>query len=357
MRRRSKSGLVSLFFVLSSTLLGRGQTGIGSNTNRDAVRDPIATESGNFPDFSAKQDQWPQEMQHALDLESVGDFSGAERTLIASVHKAEQRSSDPLWLPTALDRLGLLNWDLGRIRQAEQFYLRAADLWRTRFGPSNLGLATALSDLAWVYVGFGDPSHAQSLWRHSVEIRSVILGPSDPTVAQLYGYMAVSAFGAHRLDEAATFCQQALRIYERSGKIPGETDQVLSSLASVRLGQGRALEAVQLTKEAIALDQTAKHPSIRLLGGYFYNLALAESAAARPADGEAHFQRALSLLAAPPYATQTLRCNILDSYAQFLSRNGRKKEAKTVQRQASDIARVIRRQSYAEYVADVSSLR
>ena len=191
-------------------------------------------------------------MQHALDLESVGDFSGAERTLTASVHKAEQPSSDPLWLPTALDRLGLLNWDLGRIRQAEQFYLRAADLWQTRFGPSNLGLATTLSDLAWVYVGLGDPSHAQSLWRHSLEIRTVILGPSDPTVAQVYGYMAVSAFGAHRLDEAATFCQQALRIYERSGKIPGETDQVLSSLASVRLRQGRASEAIQLTTEAIA---------------------------------------------------------------------------------------------------------
>lgn len=294
-------------------------------------------------------------MQHALDLESVGDFAGAERTLIAFIHKAEQPRSDPSWLPTALDRLGVLNWDLGRTRQAEQFYLRAADLWRTRFGPSNLGLATALSDLAWVYVGLGDASHAESLWRHSLEIRSAILGPSHPTVAQVYGYMAVGAFGAHRLGEAESFCQQALRIYERSGKIPGETDQVLSSLASVRLGQGRASEAIQLTKEAIALEQTAKHPSIRLLGGYFYNLALAESAAARLADAEVDFQRALSLLAAPPYATQTLRCNILYSYAHFLSAAGRKKEARAVQRQASNIARAIGRESYTEYVADVSS--
>jgi tetratricopeptide (TPR) repeat protein len=329
---------MSILLALSSTLLGAGQT-----------------ESGNAPQVPPKRDEWPQQLQHALDRESVGDFAGAERTLIASIHEAEQPTSDPTWLPTALDRLGLLNWDLGRIRQAEQFYLRAADLWRTRFGPSSLGLATTLSDLAWVYVEFGNPPRAEALWRNSLEIRTVILGPSHPDVAQIYRYMAVGAFAAHQLDDAESFCQQALRIYERSGKIPGETDAVLSSLASVRLRQGRTSEAVQLMTEAIDLEQTAKHPSIRMLGGHFYNLALAESAAARPADAEAYFQRALSLLAAPPYATQTLRWNVLSSYAQFLSHAGRKKEAKTVQREASNITQLIRRESYAGYVTDVSS--
>jgi tetratricopeptide (TPR) repeat protein len=329
---------MSIVLVLSWALLSAGQT-----------------EFGNAPGVSPEHEDWPRQLQHALDRESVGDFAEAERTLNASVHEAEQRGSDPTWLPTALDRLGVLNWDLGRTRQAEQLYLRSADLWRTRFGPSNLGLAATLSDLAWVYVGLGDPSRAESLWRQSLEIRTVILGPSHPIVAQVYRYRAVGAFGANRLGEAESFCQLALRIYERSGKIPGETDQVLSSLASVRLRQGRTSEAIQLMTEAIHLLQMAKDPFIRLLGGYFYNLALAESAAARPADAEAHFQRSLSLLAGPPYATQTLRCNVLSSYAQFLSHTGRKREAKAVQRQASNIAQLVRRESYAGYVADVSS--
>jgi tetratricopeptide (TPR) repeat protein len=284
-------------------------------------------------------------------------LAGAERILIASVHQAEQPGTDPAWLPTALDRLGILNWDLGRTRQAEQFYVRAADVWRSRYGPSNLGLATTLNDLAWVYVGLRDPSRAESLWRQSLEIRAVILGPFHPNVAQIYGYMAVSAFDAHRLEDAESFCEQALRIYARSGKIPGETDQVLSSLASVRLRQGRPSEAIQLMDQAIDLEQTASHPFIRLLAGYFYNLALAESTAARPADAETHFQRALTLLAAPPYATQTLRYNVLSSYAQFLSHAGRKKEARAVQRQASKIAQLIRRESYVGYTVDVSSTR
>jgi tetratricopeptide (TPR) repeat protein len=203
------------------------------------------TESGNALQVPPKRDEWPQQLQQALDRESVGDVAGAERTLIASIHEAEQPTSDPAWLPTALYRLGLLNWDLGRIRQAEQFYLRSADLWRTRFGPSSLGLATTLSDLSWVYVGLGNPARADALLRNSLEIRTVILGPSHPDVAQIYGFMAASAFAVHQLDDAESFCQQALRIYERSGKIPGETDQVLSSLASVRLQQGRASEAVR----------------------------------------------------------------------------------------------------------------
>jgi hypothetical protein len=107
--------------------------------------------------------------------------------------------------------------------------------------------------------------------------------------------------------------------------------------------------------EAIHLEQTARNPSTRVLAGYFYNLAQAESAAAEPANAEAHFQRALSLLAARPYATKMLRFNVLFGYAQFLSHAGRKKEAKTVHREASNIAQLIRRESYAEYVADVSS--
>jgi tetratricopeptide (TPR) repeat protein len=349
---------MSIFLLaLSSRSLGGGQLSLGTNIDLSTVRNPAMTSIGTLPKLSPERDQWQQEIQHALNLESVGDFAEAERTLAASVHTSEQPGSDPMWLPTALDRLGFLNWNLGRTRQAEQVYLRSADLWRTRFGPSSLGLATTLADLAWVYVALENPSHAKTLWQHSLEIRTVILGPYHPGVAQVYGYMAVGAFAAHRFDETQSFCQQALRIYERSGKVPGETDQVLSSLASVKLRQGRTLEAIQLINEAIHLEETATHPVVRLVAGYYYNLALAESTAARPADSESHFQRALSLLAAPPYATQTLRCNVLNSYAQFLSRAGRKKEARTVQRQASNITQLIRRQSYDEYVADVSSFR
>jgi tetratricopeptide (TPR) repeat protein len=354
---RNRTGVVSLLIVLISRLLVAGHIDIGNKTNRDAVGTPTVTALENSPKVLEQRDEWRQQMQHALDLEPQGEFAEAERTLIASIHKAEQPDSDPLWLPAALDRIGGFNRRLGRNRQAEHFYLRAADLWRTRFGSRSLGLAMTLSDLAWVYVGLGDPSRAESLWRHSLEIRTVVLGPDHPAVARVYGYMAVGAFAAHSLSDAESFSQKALRIYERTGKIPGQTDQVLSSLASVRLRQGRASAAIQLTKEAIDLGQMAEHPSTRLLGGYFYNLALAESAAARPADVEAHFQHALSLLAANPYASRMLRCNVLYSYADFLSGAGRAKQSRMVKKQASDVAKAIRRDSYAKDVVDVSSFR
>jgi tetratricopeptide (TPR) repeat protein len=341
--------------VLSSKLLGAAPVGMAGNISQKVLRDQLTPQIGISPKAPSKGDEWRQQMQHALDLEAGGDFANAERTLTISIHQAEQPGSDPAWLPTALDRLGVLNWDLGRTRQAEQVYLHAADLWRRRFGPSNLGLATTFSDLAWVYVALGEPLQAKTLWQRSLEIRTLILGPYHPSVAEVYGYMAVGAFDAHRFDEAQSFCQQALRIYDRSGKIPGETDQVLSSLASVRLQQGRASEAIRLLTEAIQLEETTPHPVIRLVAGYFYNLALAESAAGRPVDAEVHFRRALSALAVPPYATQTLRCDVLKSYAHFLAHSGRKREAKTLQREAADIDQTIHRQSHAGYVVDISS--
>lgn len=351
----SRGGLIGILLVLSSGLLGTFPVGAGGDISRKTTRDQMTPQIASQSNGPSKADEWQQQMQRALDLEARGDFANAERSLTISVHQAEQPSSDPAWLPTALDRLGVLNWDLGRTRQTEQVYLRAVDLWRRRFGPSSLGLATTFSDLAWVYVALGDPQHANMLWRRSLEIRTLILGRYHPSIAQVYGYMAVGAFDAHHFDEAQSFCQQALKIYNQSGKIPGQTDQVLSSLASVRLQQGRSSEAIQLLTEAIHLEQTAPHPVIRLVAGYFYNLALAEIAAARPIDAEAHFRRALSALAVPPYATQTLRCNVLNRYAHFLARSGRKREAKILQRQAADLDHTIRRQSYAGYVVDISS--
>jgi tetratricopeptide (TPR) repeat protein len=357
MRRTAEAGMVSVVFLLGSGLLGWGQIESGSKTNRVAIGSETVTLPGDLSRVPPERQGWQRQMQHALDLESEGEFEEAERILIASIRKAEQPDSDPLWLPAVLDRIGGFNKHLGRNRQAEHFYVRAADLWEARFGSGSLGLAMTLSDLAWVYFGLGDASRARSLWRRSLEIRTAVLGPDHPAVARVYGYMAVGAVAAHSLGDAESFCQEALRIYERTGKIPGETDQVLSSLASVRLRQGRAPEAIQLTKEAIDLSQAAEHPSTRLLGGYFYNLALAESAAARPADAEAHFQRALSLLASNASASRKLRYNILQSYADFLSGALRIKQSRVIRKQASNLAKVIRRDSYAEDVVDVSAFR
>jgi tetratricopeptide (TPR) repeat protein len=339
---RNRAGLAVLVVALNARFLVAAQIDSGSNTE-------------NSPAFQAQRDDWQRQLRRSADLVSDGNFAEAERTLIASVHKAEQPGSDPLWLPAALDRLAGFARHLGRNRQAEQFYLRAVDLWQTRFGSLSLGLAMTLSDLAWVYVALGDPSRAESLWRRSIEIRTAVLGPFDPAVARVYGYLAVGSFAAHRLNDSESFCEQALRIYERTGKLPGDTDQVLNSLASVRLRQGRASEAVQFAREAIDLDEAATHPSPKLLSGYFYNLALAEAATEQTAEADADFLHALSLSPDAPYTNQMLRSNILQSYAAFLAATGRKKEAKTVRKQEASLVKAMRQETYADDIVDVLS--
>jgi tetratricopeptide (TPR) repeat protein len=343
-KARSKAGIATLVFALNSGLVIGAQTDIRSNTEHS-------------PELHAQRDEWQRQISQASDLISEGRCAEAERILVASVRGAEQPGSDPLWLPWALDRLCALYQHIGRNRQAEQLGVRAIDIWQTRFGASSLGLALTLSDVAWAYVALEDPARAEALWQRSLEIRKVVLGPFDPAVARIYGYMGVGAFAAGRLHDSELYCEQALHIYKRTGQIPGETDRVLSTLASVRIRQERASEAIQFATEAIELTQKATPPSPILLSGYFYNLALAEAATEQTAEANADFLHALSLSPDAPYTNQMLRSNILQSYAAFLAATGRKKEAKTVQKQEASLVKAMRQEIHADAVVDVSSFR
>ena len=168
-------------------------------------------------------EDWRAAMNRPVQLEEKGDLVQAERVILASILEAERRpNSDPEWLPVALTRLGGLNRLMGRDGPAEALYQQSADLWRTRFGESSLGLSLALSDLAWVYVARGQPRRAAPLWQHSLQIRIAKLGPVHPSVARIYGYMAVGAFADHRLADAELYCRHSLDIYAHTSEIAGE---------------------------------------------------------------------------------------------------------------------------------------
>jgi tetratricopeptide (TPR) repeat protein len=323
-----------------------------------AIVSPLAEASPTDGIAGRMPGDWHEETDAALQLEEKGEFVEAERVLLSSIRKAEsQTDSDPNWLPTALLRLGGLNQLMGREGAAETLYQKSADLWRARFGESSLGLSIALSDLAWVYIARNEVRRAERLLARALQIRTSKLGPVHPSVARIYGYMAVAAFADHRQGEAELDCTKALDIYDRSGEIAGETDPVLGSLASIRLQQGKAEEARRLVERAISIQRKAPRPSSRLLSGYLYNLALAESATGQTVAADKHFRDALSLTAAPPLAESALRCRILKSYAALLRNTGRKKEAKAPTQLAITIEKIMARVQSQDAVVGVSDLQ
>jgi tetratricopeptide (TPR) repeat protein len=302
-------------------------------------------------------EDWRAAMNRPVQLEEKGDLVQAERVILASILEAERRpNSDPEWLPVALTRLGGLNRLMGRDGPAEALYQQSADLWRTRFGESSLGLSLALSDLAWVYVARGQPRRAAPLWQHSLQIRIAKLGPVHPSVARIYGYMAVGAFADHRLADAELYCRHSLDIYAHTSEIAGETDLVLGSLSSIRLDRGDMKEAMHLAQRAISIQHRADRPSSRLLSGYLYNLARAESAVGQTLDADEHYRSALSLMAEPLLARSDLHCRILKGYADFLRNNGRKKEAKAPEHLAATLEKEMDQVQSHENVIDVREL-
>jgi tetratricopeptide (TPR) repeat protein len=300
---------------------------------------------------------WQEVMKVTLEWQAQGHYRDAERVLMVSIHDAEKCvDADPAWLPTALVHLGGLYRSMGQLGLAETTYVRAERLWSERFGESSLGLSLALSDRAWVHLAEGEPRKAESLWTRSLQVRIAILGPNDPSVARIYGYMAVGAFADRRLENAERLCHEALAIYRQTGDIANETDVVLGSLASIRFEQADAEEAQRLARKAAEIQRSSATPSPRLLAGYLYTLARAEAKCGQRQGAAEHFQQADELLQKAPLRETPLRHRILESYRSFLRSTGQREQARTVSTELQAVDKKLGMRQAGDSVVDMSDL-
>jgi tetratricopeptide (TPR) repeat protein len=72
----------------------------------------------------------------------------------------------------------------GQYAEAEQQFLAALKV-ATDFAPDDPRLATSFSNLATFYHTQGDYAHAESLYRHLLDLLERVLGPTHPQVADV----------------------------------------------------------------------------------------------------------------------------------------------------------------------------
>ncbi|HLL80589.1 MAG TPA: FxSxx-COOH system tetratricopeptide repeat protein, partial [Ktedonobacteraceae bacterium] len=172
-------------------------------------------------------------------------------------------------LARTLNNLALLYHHQGKLREAEQYYLRGLAIWETVHGPSHPDLAVHLNNLAMLYFQMHNDAQAEPLFRRALEIREKTLGSEHPAIAHSLTYLARSYQRQWKYAEAELLFKQALKIRRRAlGPEHPETAHSLSSLAKLYLSQGKHLEAETLYRQALSIREQAlgpDHPDVASL--------------------------------------------------------------------------------------------
>ncbi len=135
--------------------------------------------------------------------------------------------------------------------QAEQHFLRAADIYRQHYGEEHADTLRAMSDIGWVYMDQGRFRDMEDLWLKCLQITERVL----PVRHQLG---AMNSLGVARLlmgkyKEAELLFKRMIDLDQREwrGKNAGRFTWFRGNLADVYRAQGRYDEAEQLLKEIL----------------------------------------------------------------------------------------------------------
>ena len=160
----------------------------------------------------------------------------------------------------ALDRFAEL-YEQGRYDDALSVAENALKLSERELGTDHLTTATALNELAVVYVALGRYDEAEPVYKRSLAIREESLGPDDPDVALSLNNLAQLYRAQRRYTEAEPLYKRALEIEEKALS-PEDPDvaTTLDTLAGLYHLQGRFAEAEPLYQRALAIRTSSGSP-------------------------------------------------------------------------------------------------
>ncbi len=239
----------------------------------------------------APTNDWDALNKQIEDVYLKGDFVEAIRLAKLAVDAA----SDPKQTGRSLDRLGYLYYVSGNLKDGEAYLRQGLEVRRSKVGPETADYAESLNDLALFCRDTRRLPEARSLAEEAVAVRSRVLDPKDPVLAETMETLGsiYSAQGDYEMS-AATF-QKARAIYESQldpKNPPAEYGTLLVNIAGndQRLGKYRKAEA-DFDK---ALDVLRKNPGVNhpiyatsLMGPAYLELDLGNYAASEKFFNEA----------------------------------------------------------------------
>ncbi len=212
---------------------------------------------------------------------------------------AADAASNPKQSGRSLDRLGYLYYVSGNLKDGESFLRKGLEIRSTQIGPDTADYAESANDLALFCRDTRRLDEARTLAEQAVEIRSRVLGPKDPLLAETMETLGsiYSARGEYE-QSAATFAK-ARAIYESQLDLKNPMAEYGTLLVNIggndqRLGRYQKAEA----DFQIALDVLSKNPGVNhpIYATSLMGPALLETELGHFALSEKYYNQAAELL-------------------------------------------------------------
>jgi hypothetical protein len=161
-------------------------------------------------------------------------------------------------------KISFLNKEVAELYQAGKFNeaipiaQEALELSEKALGPDHPDTATALNNLALLYVSVGDYAKAEPLYQRSLKIREKALGPETPDTAAALNNLANLAELYRSMGDYA----KAVALYQRALKIKEKTFTGTTSSLDDTWDEERGIENAEPTPEDIQVQPSPQPTAI-----------------------------------------------------------------------------------------------
>jgi CHAT domain-containing protein/Tfp pilus assembly protein PilF len=139
-----------------------------------------------------------------------GDMAGALRAAQQSLEAA----STPKQSGRSLDRIGFVYYNLGNLKDSEKFLRQSLELRRDKLGADSDDYAQSASDLALLLRDSRRLTEAQPLAEEAAAVRSRVLEPNDPSLAETLETLGTIYSGEGEYEKSAATLERARATYE-----------------------------------------------------------------------------------------------------------------------------------------------
>jgi len=301
-------------------------------------------------------EEWLHQLRQADRLAAEKRYGEAEAAYIAARQEAQKFGADQLAVATASSHMGHYFQMVGRLREAQWAETEALAIVERRLGTTNTNTVRLALDLSTVYLELGEVSKTESLIRRFLR-GGDDLSPADRAIllAELASVMTCK----QDFEDAEALYRAALPVFERE-PTPDFRERTmigLSNLSVLYMRMGRFSEGVTYSGRAQTLLRTIADPPPLLVLKTMANAAAVAAVTGKVNDADSLFQFAISHCEKHFGPNYYLMGYVMDNYAEFLRRVGRRNDAKMAHKRANAILHSFGKENMTGLTVDPKTFR
>jgi len=201
----------------------------------------------------------------------------------------------------------------------------------------SLSSAGVMSELGLFFGAKGLYSEAEPLMRKALDIGERLSGETSPGIAAYLNNLGMLLKVTGRLEEAELLMRRSMEIFFCSADLHPYATTPINALALLLMDKQQWVEAEELLRRALILDQDMYGEAHTYVGRDLHNLALLLISTGRTAEAEPLNRRSLEILRAVHGQTHPRPARVMQVLATILRDLGRPDEAEPLAREALEI--------------------